>query len=53
MTTSPSTDRELVLTRLIDAPRDMPDARLAVGSNSASQWWLNGLVIQYPDRCCA
>lgn len=27
---------------VIDAPRDMPDARLAVGSNSASQWWLNG-----------
>lgn len=27
---------------VIDAPRDMPDAHLAVGSNSASQWWLNG-----------
>lgn len=27
---------------IIDAPRDMPDAHLAVGSNSASQWWLNG-----------
>ncbi|WP_298191216.1 acetylxylan esterase [Novosphingobium sp.] len=27
---------------VIDAPRDMPEAHLAVGSNSASQWWLNG-----------
>ena len=29
-------------TTVIDAPRDMPQARLAVGSNSASMWWLNG-----------
>lgn len=27
---------------VIDAPRDLPDAHLAVGSNSASMWWLNG-----------
>jgi hypothetical protein len=27
---------------VIDAPRDMPDAHLAAGSNSASVWWLNG-----------
>lgn len=29
-------------TTVVDAPRDMPDAHLAVGSNSASMWWLNG-----------
>lgn len=27
---------------VIEAPRDITDAHLAVGSNSASQWWLNG-----------
>ncbi|MBF5092574.1 MULTISPECIES: acetylxylan esterase [unclassified Novosphingobium] len=27
---------------VIDAPRDIPDAHLAAGSNSASVWWLNG-----------
>lgn len=29
-------------TTVIEAPRDMPEARIAVGSNSASMWWLNG-----------
>lgn len=29
-------------TTVIEAARDMPDARLAIGSNSASMWWLNG-----------
>jgi hypothetical protein len=27
---------------VIDCPEDMPNVRLAVGSNGASQWWLNG-----------
>ena len=27
---------------IIDAPEDIENVRLAVGSNSASQWWLNG-----------
>ncbi|MBO9575019.1 MAG: acetylxylan esterase [Sphingobium sp.] len=27
---------------IIDAPRDMPNVRLAAGSNSASMWWVNG-----------
>ena len=27
---------------IIDCPDDMPNVRLAVGSNSASMWWLNG-----------
>jgi len=26
----------------VDAPRDIPNARLAIGSNAASRWWLNG-----------
>jgi len=27
---------------VVDSPRDMKDVRMAVGSNSASMWWLNG-----------
>lgn len=27
---------------VVDSPREMKDVRLAVGSNSASMWWLNG-----------
>lgn len=27
---------------IVDAPRDMDNVRLAVGSNSASMWWVNG-----------
>jgi hypothetical protein len=27
---------------VVDSPREMADVRLAVGSNSASMWWLNG-----------
>ncbi len=27
---------------VINSPREMKDVRLAVGSNSASMWWLNG-----------
>lgn len=27
---------------IVESPRDLPNVRLAVGSNSASQWWLNG-----------
>ena len=27
---------------VVDAPRDMPGVRLAIGSNAASVWWLNG-----------
>lgn len=29
---------------VIDSPREVTDVRLAVGSNSASRWWLNGEV---------
>ena len=27
---------------VVDSPREQRDIRLAVGSNSASMWWLNG-----------
>jgi len=27
---------------VVDSPREMPDVRLAIGSNAASRWWLNG-----------
>ena len=29
-------------TTVIDSPREMRDVRLAIGSNAASRWWLNG-----------
>ena len=27
---------------VVDCPREIKDVRMAVGSNSASIWWLNG-----------
>ncbi|MBR1755417.1 MAG: acetylxylan esterase, partial [Bacteroidaceae bacterium] len=27
---------------VIDCPEEMPNVRLAAGSNGASKWWLNG-----------
>jgi hypothetical protein len=30
------------VTTVVEAPRDMQDVRLAIGSNAASRWWLNG-----------
>jgi hypothetical protein len=37
---------------VVDAPRDMAGVRLAIGSNAASVWWLNGeeVVALYNDR---
>ncbi len=37
---------------VIDSPREMKNVRLAVGSNSASMWWLNGneAVALFDDR---
>jgi hypothetical protein len=37
---------------VVNAPREMKDVRMAVGSNSASMWWLNGTeaVILSGDR---
>ena len=37
---------------VVDSPREMQNVRLAVGSNSASMWWLNGkeAVVLSGDR---
>jgi hypothetical protein len=37
---------------VVHAPRDMPGVRLAIGSNAASIWWLNGeeVIGLYNDR---
>lgn len=36
----------------VDSPVDMPNVRLAIGSNAASRWWLNGdsVISIYNDR---
>lgn len=36
----------------VDSPRDMNGVRLAIGSNAASHWWLNGerVIAIYDDR---
>jgi len=37
---------------IVNCPREMPNVRLAVGSNSASIWWVNGreVIDLYGDR---
>jgi hypothetical protein len=37
---------------VVDAPREIPGVRLAIGSNAASVWWLNGeeVIGLYNDR---
>lgn len=37
---------------IVNSPRDIEDVRMAVGSNSASMWWLNGkeAVCLFGDR---
>jgi hypothetical protein len=37
---------------VVNAPRDIPNVRLAIGSNAASVWWLNGeeVIGIYNDR---
>lgn len=37
---------------VVDAPEDMRDVRLAIGSNAASAWWVNGqrVISLYNDR---
>jgi hypothetical protein len=37
---------------VVNSPREMPDVRLAIGSNAASVWWLNGkeVIGIYNDR---
>jgi len=40
------------VTTVVNAPREMKDVRLAIGSNAASVWWLNGTEVIgiYNDR---
>ena len=33
------------ITTTVDAPQEMRDVRLAIGSNAASRWWLNGEAV--------
>jgi len=37
---------------IVDAPKEMPGVRLAIGSNAASEWWLNSehVISIYGDR---
>jgi hypothetical protein len=37
---------------IVNAPHDMPGVRLAIGSNAASVWWVNGqeVIAIYNDR---
>jgi hypothetical protein len=37
---------------VVTAPQDVPNVRLAIGSNAASVWWLNGeeVIALYNDR---
>ena len=37
---------------IVNSPREIQNARMAVGSNSASMWWLNGNVVTelFDDR---
>ena len=37
---------------VVNAPRDIPSVRLAIGSNAASVWWVNGkeVIGIYGDR---
>ena len=40
------------VTTIVNAPREMSDVRLAIGSNAASVWWVNGTEVIgiYNDR---
>jgi hypothetical protein len=48
----PTSDVLFWAVTIVDAPRDLRDVRLAIGSNAASVWWVNGqeVVGIYGDR---
>ena len=50
--TKPTSDVLFWVYTVIHAPRDMTGVRLAIGSNSASIWWVNGseVIGIYGDR---
>jgi hypothetical protein len=33
------------ITTVVESPQEMTDVRLAIGSNAASRWWLNGAPV--------
>jgi hypothetical protein len=46
----PTSNAVFWATTVVESPREMKDVRLAIGSNAASRWWLNGeLVIALND----
>jgi hypothetical protein len=48
----PTSDVLFWAVTIVDAPRELRDVRLAIGSNAASVWWVNGqeVVGIYGDR---
>ncbi|HWC97362.1 MAG TPA: acetylxylan esterase [Candidatus Sulfopaludibacter sp.] len=48
----PTTNVLFWVVTVIDVPQDMPGVRLAIGSNAASVWWVNGqeVIGIYGDR---
>ena len=50
--TKPTSNVLFWVVTTVDAPDDLHDVRLSIGSNAASHWWLNGesVVALYGDR---
>ena len=48
----PTSDVLFWVVTIVNCPREMPDVRLAIGSNAASVWWVNGkeVIGIYGDR---
>jgi hypothetical protein len=48
----PTSDVLFWAVTIVNCPREVPDARLAIGSNAASVWWVNGqrVIGIYGDR---
>jgi hypothetical protein len=48
----PTSDVLFWAVTIVNSPREIPDVRLAIGSNAASVWWLNGkeVIGIYGDR---
>ena len=48
----PTSDVLFWAVTVVDCPREIPDVRLAIGSNAASVWWVNGkeVIGIYGDR---
>ncbi len=48
----PTSDVLFWAVTIVNSPREMPGVRLAIGSNAASVWWVNGkeVIGIYGDR---